>query len=156
MRNVPKQVASVVVLAALIASGCGGATRSDWARSVAPICDRYERVAGRHEPPADATQEELADELDALLVDMKPYLSELRAVDQPDGDDQVARWVALQGEGQGIIRDFAGALRADDRAALQDASVELVEFTGRDRQAAEGLGLPASCVSDAPARSAAH
>jgi hypothetical protein len=156
MRDLPNIRGPLIVIVALLVGACGGTSRSDWATKVAPICEKYEGISARHEPPADASQEQMAAEIDALLVDMKPYLSELRAVDQPDDDDQVARWVALQGEGQGIIRDFAGALRADDRAALEDASVQLVEFTGRDRQAAEGLGLPASCVSDAPAETASR
>jgi hypothetical protein len=129
-------------------------TRAAWADQVAPICERYERIAAGHAPPPGATAVEIGTRTDAMLEDMRPFVAELQRVDRPAGDEQVARWVALQAEGHEVIGDYAAALRSGDRERASDAVLRLVEYTGRDRQAAVGLGLPDSCVSDAPAGAA--
>jgi hypothetical protein len=137
--------ASLLLLALVIAAGCGGSgssrlTRDQYAAKADSICAKYNQQTKALANPSNLS--DLADVADKTLPILDHALSDLRKL-QPPADEQttVDQWLAQVENLEGDLKEIRDKARSNDMTGVQAVVPKASEHNAKSNQLATQLGM---------------
>jgi hypothetical protein len=133
------RLASVLMVAGLVASGCGGSdapssdapSKAEFGKNADEVCANAEKSLSKIGQGA-TSREEIAQAVDKVIDETQNSLDDLKDLDRPDGSagEAADKFIAalesdIKDKGIPALKKLRDAARSNDQKAAQEAVAEL-------------------------------